>query len=565
MGNLIHYENWDGVTAPAIPSGWTVSSPLETTSSPTGGVSPLSSPNVLGATPGGSNSHLPATYSVADGNSGNVLVYASFAAASTSNNQTFGVFARASAYPVVIGSSTFYWAQLSTSGQVCRLYGVVGGVESNLASVDTGFLLADGIWYQLQLSCEQSTISVSVSRASDGYWLNSSGSFQASPAVAITVTDTSVTGSGYAGVTLQSRSDNAYTDEWYFYEYSGLPAPQPPPLRSLPIIHAARGRGLVWQPIPPRLPIPPSMPFAWWPIAKRIETSEFRRRIAPGRASTARSFARLERPPSIPFAWWKTIRWLDQSERLWRYWAGRVWCPAAAVVPGSQINEGWTQEYITNVNPPVQHGTELYLSWGSVAPPGLMFQVYQNDQLVWTGSSPYCTLPLPQCLVRFDIGTVGFTQKNTSFASLLPPAPLLQAELTWLGGTFEGPDIAGFHVYGEEAPGAGINYTNILATIPAYTAGIITDGYGYGGFGLGGFGEAPGSYSWISDSLSSGTWHYAVVPFDTSGNEGTAATTSVTILAPPQECSPFDDHTRLQYVYNSSLREITLSWNPSPG
>ena len=83
--------------------------------------------------------------------------------------------------------------------------------------------------------------------------------------------------------------------------------------------------------------------------------------------------------------------------------------------------------------------------------------------LVWHGSSPYCTLPLPSYTVRFDIGTVGFTQQTVNFSALLPPAPQLQAYLTWNGGTFEGSDIAGFHVYGENSPGAGIDFTSIVA------------------------------------------------------------------------------------------------------
>ncbi len=376
------------------------------------------------------------------------------------------------------------------------------------------------------------------------------------------------------------------------------------PLRALPILRVARGRGQIIQPVAVRiggaplpllpfshgivrrdpsssrrsidkgaiwLPLsetaapPASEPFACWQTVKRLDTSELRRRTAPGRATTPPSFARLRPPPSPPLACGPPIRWVDRSETLRRVNAGRVWWPGAAIVPGSNVNEGWTQQYITEVNPPVQYGTELYLSWDSDAPPGLVFQVYENDQLVWTGSSTYCTLPLPQHLVRFDIGTVGFTQRNTSFASLLPPAPLLQAELTWLGGTFEGSDIAGFHIYGEETAGSGIDYTDILATIPAYTAGVITDGFGYGGFGQGGFGAAPGSYSWTSDALSSGTWHFAVVPFDTSGNEGAGATTSVVIVAPPGEPAPFADRTRLHYSWNATTDEVTLSWNASPG
>jgi len=137
--------------------------------------------------------------------------------------------------------------------------------------------------------------------------------------------------------------------------------------------------------------------------------------------------------------------------------------------------------------------------------------------------------------------------------------------LNWLGGTYEGADIAGFHVYGEPSPGAGIDYTAILGTVPAYTAGIITDGYGYGGFGQGGFGESAGSYSWTSGVLTSGTWHWGVRPYDVAGNEGTAQTAAVAITAPPLEPAAFADRERLHYTYSHATFKATLNWNASPG
>jgi hypothetical protein len=124
--------------------------------------------------------------------------------------------------------------------------------------------------------------------------------------------------------------------------------------------------------------------------------------------------------------------------------------------------------------------------------------------------------------------------------------------------------IAGFHIYGEQFPGSGIDYATVLATVPAYIAGIITDGFGYGGFGQGGFGQAAGAYSWTSQPLSGGTWNWGVKPFDTAGNEGPAQTAAVTIAAPPVPPAPFTDMTRLQYTYNNSTKQATLAWNASP-
>ena len=80
--------------------------------------------------------------------------------------------------------------------------------------------------------------------------------------------------------------------------------------------------------------------------------------------------------------------------------------------------------------------------------------------------------------------------------------------------------------------------------MPAYTAGILTDGFGYGGFGLGGFGSASASYSWTSEPLGSGAWHWAVLPFDAAGNQGTAVTVEVLVQVPPLPPGPFSDRTR---------------------
>jgi hypothetical protein len=52
----------------------------------------------------------------------------------------------------------------------------------------------------------------------------------------------------------------------------------------------------------------------------------------------------------------------------------------------------FSQADITGVNPPVQFGTELLLSWTSTATAGTVFQVYLDQQLAWSGVG----LDLPQ-------------------------------------------------------------------------------------------------------------------------------------------------------------------------
>ena len=248
---------------------------------------------------------------------------------------------------------------------------------------------------------------------------------------------------------------------------------------------------------------------------------------------------------------------------------GRVWVPTVApavpVFGPPPVPTGFSQEYILSVNPPYQYGTELLLSWVADAPAGLVFQVYLDGQLVWSGSGTSASIPLPAVAGRIDIGTVSAANQQVSFGSSLPAAPLREAELTWTGGTYEAADIGGFHVYGSDAPGGSVDYGSVLATVPAYTAGIVTDGYGYGGFGQGGFGEAAGSYSWTSGPKAGGSWAFGVKAFDTAGNEGTAATATVAIAAPPLEPGAFGTNLRLKYTYvGPPTFEATLTWNSSP-
>ncbi len=224
----------------------------------------------------------------------------------------------------------------------------------------------------------------------------------------------------------------------------------------------------------------------------------------------------------------------------------------------------FTQTNITSVNRPVQHGTELLLSWTSSAVTGTVFQVYVDQRLVWSGTGRSCSIPLPGAVARIDIGAIGPDEAQTNFGSSLSAAPAREVTLSWLGGTYQAADLVGFHIYGEPAPSAGIDYTTILASVPAYVAGIITDGFGYGGFGQGGYGAAAGSYTWTSLPLSGGTWHWAVTPFDISGNEGPAQIAAVAISAPPRAPAPFSNATRLNYAYSNLSQQTMLTWNAAP-
>jgi len=226
----------------------------------------------------------------------------------------------------------------------------------------------------------------------------------------------------------------------------------------------------------------------------------------------------------------------------------------------------FSQSTITAVNPPQYWGAQVYLSWTSTSPSGAWFQIYLDRALSWFGQSTSARLPVPSDGVnRVDIGMVLPGEEQTDFSSSLPAAPERRAQISWLGGTFEGTDIAGFRVYGSGAAGGPINYGAVLADITAYPSGIYTNGFGLGGFGFGGFGESASTYTWTSNSLTAGTWSFAVEPYDQAGNLGTAVTTSIAIVVPPLAPAPYSDGTRLKYKFNASLEEATLNWNASPG
>jgi hypothetical protein len=210
------------------------------------------------------------------------------------------------------------------------------------------------------------------------------------------------------------------------------------------------------------------------------------------------------------------------------------------------------QSTITSVAPPVVRGSQVYLSWSTTSPAGTWWQLYLNGSFAWRGQRTSAYLPLPSGPLHIDIGAVGTGQEQTDFSrsipygsmghglggygttASLPSAPARRAVLSWLGGTFQAADLAGFHIYGSAAANGPISYTNPIAAVTAYPAGIMTDGYGLGSYSSGGWGTIAGTYTWTSGPLDAGVWSYAVTPFDSAGNEGVAQTTTVVIAAPPR-------------------------------
>lgn len=219
-----------------------------------------------------------------------------------------------------------------------------------------------------------------------------------------------------------------------------------------------------------------------------------------------------------------------------------------------------------------QDATDLHIRWISSSPEGTIFQVYAEGRLTWSGSSRSITIPAPGGLASVHVGVVAPEDEDEDFSASIPK-PIGsgdRARLTWSGGTYLDPtgrdDVQGFHIFGSPSAGLPIDETNPMATLPAYPAGLITDGFGRGGFGLGGFGRSASSYSWTSGRLASGTWQFAVRAFDVAGNMASGeAKVAIWIAARPRPPAQDDRGRRLTSSFDPETRVATLAWLPSPG
>lgn len=202
---IIKSETWDGVTAPAIPSGWTVDSPLVTSTANT----PSSAPNALAYPIASGGSFGLATWGTADGHSGNVQLSSTlrFVNSSGAGPQQLWLYARGSALATAAnwGTASAYVLYVQRNGPPdVNLYQRVGGTNTLLASLGTGTLLADATNYRFYLLCYGSTIQVRAQRLSDGLWLNSSAAWVAdstNSTIALSVSNSAIAASsGYSGL-----------------------------------------------------------------------------------------------------------------------------------------------------------------------------------------------------------------------------------------------------------------------------------------------------------------------------------------------------------------------------
>ncbi len=221
-------------------------------------------------------------------------------------------------------------------------------------------------------------------------------------------------------------------------------------------------------------------------------------------------------------------------------------------------------------------GPDLFVTWSATSPARSTFQVYVDRRLAWAGTARRCHVPIPAGdpgrNIWVEVGTVGPDEPTVDHSSSLiaPGGRSERAQISWSGGNYLDPtggdDLQGFRVFQGPAPGSPVVANAPVATVAAYPGGWINDGMGKGGFGGGGFGRAATSYTWRSGPLASGTWQFAVVPFDKAGNtRGPGQVASVTINAAPLPPAAGPGGARLSAAYAGPPdRQLVLHWLPSP-
>ncbi len=221
MPTTIKAENFDGVTAPAFPSGWTTSG-LDNTII-TGTTQALSSPNSA-ISPDANDNRSGGYWPTKDGNGGNAQVSMSFRFEGSLTptggaSQNVVVICR-----MVNAYADRYQAALNASSSSLHLQVFVGGANTFLV-VGQAATFATGIWYTMRLKCDGDNISVRIQRSSDSNYLTSSNTWQAGATDCMAVTDSTSgrpSAEGYAGFNLSNEqfpdglTHKTYADDFLF-------------------------------------------------------------------------------------------------------------------------------------------------------------------------------------------------------------------------------------------------------------------------------------------------------------------------------------------------------------
>ncbi len=204
-------ENWNGVTPPALPTGWTVTAISGITLATNASTGYGGGNSLRGVVNSATYSRCAAIYTAAADSviykrtSGNVVISSKVRFDVPSGGSALGATACLEGRIGEEGdhTSSYYSAQIFTGygytnynlTLVRRLY---GKSEETIGSI-VNFTLDRSEWYIITLTLQGNTQACSLQRTSDSQYLQANGTFSATPANCCTATDTLIPRAGYVG------------------------------------------------------------------------------------------------------------------------------------------------------------------------------------------------------------------------------------------------------------------------------------------------------------------------------------------------------------------------------
>jgi hypothetical protein len=196
MATTLHSQNFEGISPPAVPSGWTFGTGMATA-----GSNPINSNNgVEYATRDGSAAGC--FYGTLDGNGGDAQITATMRSTAVANTTQALLTIRGTIDNIPFSSATHYEARLSfgaASGEVQMFRRVAGSATQLGTHLGAGTLLVADTNYRATLRADGPCITLWIQRLSDSLWLSAAGNWQTSQVPCRTEIDNTIAAQGYAG------------------------------------------------------------------------------------------------------------------------------------------------------------------------------------------------------------------------------------------------------------------------------------------------------------------------------------------------------------------------------
>ncbi len=216
-GSAGQTETFDGTAAGALPAGWSQWSNGDpsfgvSTAQPESGPAGLASAGASGVTARGW---------LATSQPANVQASADVFVNGLTGTQ---VLLRGSN---LNSASPTYYALTIRRGLYAQLVRVVNGVSTTLADLSSSSWFS-GSWARLTLSASGAQLQGQIYRPDTGQYLNASGQWQSAPTAAFSVTDSAISGAGYAGVgRVAGYAGNVYFDNFNVTPLTGTQPASP--------------------------------------------------------------------------------------------------------------------------------------------------------------------------------------------------------------------------------------------------------------------------------------------------------------------------------------------------